>query len=253
MRCPKCGYISFDDLDICKKCHKNIAQTAQDLRGTVFHTVAPMFLQVSAPKAQPRASFSPTGNDADLEEAESSRGEDIREGIDTEFMLDDISLDDIPSMEGGKGRNEAGEEIVLDMDGLDDITPKEEFSLDLDADQDKDEIRMPAIDFGDMDISDLAPPVVERTAPPEREEEFALATEEELVVASASASPAPQARPAPSSPLEDLQLNDLNLDMPTKIVASNISGKRNLPSIKTGTALDAFDVDLGELFTEAKK
>ena len=68
-----------------------------------------------------------------------------------------------------------------------------------------------------------------------------------------SASPTPKAAPAPPSPLEDLQFNDLNLDMPTKVVASNIAGKRNLPSIKTGTALDAFEVDLGDLFAKTKK
>ena len=45
MRCPKCGYISFDHLDSCRKCHKPIADTG--FKGASYHAVAPVFLQQS--------------------------------------------------------------------------------------------------------------------------------------------------------------------------------------------------------------
>lgn len=256
MRCPKCGYISFDDLELCKKCKKNITETVRELNGTAFHAEVPLFLQMLAPQARPRESFIPAGDDPDSEMGDSQRGDagdDIRDGIDTEFVLDDITLDDIPAADGGKGSRDAGEEIMLDMDELDEKVPRDEFTLDLDADQARGEIKMPAIDFGDMDISDLAPPVVERTKQLEPEKEFALAEEGIGLVSPMSPPPPPKAALSPSSPLEDLQFNDLNLDMPTKIVASNTGGKSNVPSIKTGTALDSFEVDLGELFAETKK
>lgn len=43
MRCSKCGYISFDHLESCPKCHKSMAQT--QLKGTVYQVVAPLFFQ----------------------------------------------------------------------------------------------------------------------------------------------------------------------------------------------------------------
>ncbi len=45
MRCPKCGYISFDHLDSCRKCHKPIAQT--EFKGTTYPVLVPTFLQSS--------------------------------------------------------------------------------------------------------------------------------------------------------------------------------------------------------------
>ncbi len=43
MRCSKCGYISFDHLDSCRKCHKPMADA--ELKGTTYPAVAPLFLQ----------------------------------------------------------------------------------------------------------------------------------------------------------------------------------------------------------------
>jgi len=46
MRCPKCGYISFDHLESCKKCNKKISDASADLDGTVFAVAAPLFLDL---------------------------------------------------------------------------------------------------------------------------------------------------------------------------------------------------------------
>ena len=45
MRCPKCGYISFDHQDSCRKCHQHIAQT--EFQGTTYPGLVPVFLQLS--------------------------------------------------------------------------------------------------------------------------------------------------------------------------------------------------------------
>ncbi len=45
MRCPKCGYISFDHLDNCRKCHKPTVQS--EFKGTTYPVLVPTFLQPS--------------------------------------------------------------------------------------------------------------------------------------------------------------------------------------------------------------
>ncbi len=45
MRCQKCGYISFDHLDTCRKCHKPMADPG--FKGTTCSVAVPVFLQLS--------------------------------------------------------------------------------------------------------------------------------------------------------------------------------------------------------------
>jgi hypothetical protein len=44
MRCPKCGFISFDHLTSCAKCRKDIVEVATELQGTSIKVETPMFL-----------------------------------------------------------------------------------------------------------------------------------------------------------------------------------------------------------------
>ena len=44
MRCAKCGYISFDHLDSCRKCHKPMADPG--FKGTTCSVAVPLFLQL---------------------------------------------------------------------------------------------------------------------------------------------------------------------------------------------------------------
>lgn len=44
MRCPKCGFISFDHLTSCAKCGKDVAEVASELQGTSIKVEAPIFL-----------------------------------------------------------------------------------------------------------------------------------------------------------------------------------------------------------------
>ena len=48
MRCPKCGYISFDHLTSCKQCQKDFSAEAITVTGGAFSAVSPSFLQVNA-------------------------------------------------------------------------------------------------------------------------------------------------------------------------------------------------------------
>jgi uncharacterized OB-fold protein len=44
MRCPKCGFISFDHLSSCSKCGRDISEVASELQGTSIKVETPMFL-----------------------------------------------------------------------------------------------------------------------------------------------------------------------------------------------------------------
>ena len=46
MRCPKCGYISFDNVEKCLKCRKNIAEASNLFQGSVLNVTAPVFLKL---------------------------------------------------------------------------------------------------------------------------------------------------------------------------------------------------------------
>lgn len=47
MRCPKCGYISFDDRENCLKCTGDLRELAEQLHGTAFAAKTPDFLAVA--------------------------------------------------------------------------------------------------------------------------------------------------------------------------------------------------------------
>jgi hypothetical protein len=55
MRCPKCGYISFDRQRSCGKCRGDLTSVAEQLQGTVSTAVAPFFLGAVLEKQKPGA------------------------------------------------------------------------------------------------------------------------------------------------------------------------------------------------------
>lgn len=243
MRCPKCGYISFDHLETCNKCGKSIGEIVTELNGTVYDALAPSFLQIREDDRLHGQPFSsPVPGD---EEAVTDNGTDtvVREGIDTEFVLDD---EDPAWADDGK-------EIVMDLDDFSEVSPREEYTLDLDEESGTVESSQPSLDFGDLDISDLAPPAKEQAGILSLEEEPELVSSQPVAALSQNLPPQQKAVPVKTKGLEDLHVNGINLEAPSKFVSGSAAGKRYYPSIKTGTALDKFDVDLGELFTENKK
>jgi hypothetical protein len=48
MRCPKCGYISFDHVDSCLKCNKDISKVSSAVEGTTYNVAPPSFLRFSS-------------------------------------------------------------------------------------------------------------------------------------------------------------------------------------------------------------
>jgi len=72
MRCPKCGFISFDHLTSCSKCGRDVSQVAAELQGTSIKVEPPMFLSGAL------ASFSEAGESFEhAVEAETGEGVDF--------------------------------------------------------------------------------------------------------------------------------------------------------------------------------
>jgi len=259
MRCPKCGYITFDHLETCTKCRKNIAQASMQLSGTVYKAETPSFLQfeIDEPDTDNDASVDLLSEEENIELDMSADGDD---GVDMELSLEDDTLES----------DEAQADEDLDLDFMDesvealglgsneddefDLDFSDDESIDLDLDEGgKDAVEGedgPQLDFSELDISDLAPPSAD---------EDDLSSGELTFEGVADASAAAAAGAVRSSiktagaGLEDLQMDGLDLEMPSLPPAGSATGKKLRTSVKTGTALDQFDIDLGELISDQEK
>lgn len=260
MRCPKCGYITFDHLETCTKCRKNIAAASQQLSGTVDKAETPSFLhfEVHELDTDNDVSVEPLPEDEDIDLDMSADGDD---GVDVELLLveedtlesdetqadEDLDLDFIDeSVEAlGLGSNEDDEFDLAFSD-------EESIGFDLDE-EDKDAADGedgPQIDFSELDISDLAPPAAD-------EDDLSSGELTLEGVADASAATAVDAaRPSmkkSGAGLEDLQMDGFDLEMPSLPSTGSATEKKLRTTVKTGTALDDFDIDLGELISDQEK
>ncbi len=249
MRCPKCGYISFDHLETCKKCQKYIGDVGAEINGTTYNAETPLFLIISSGEESSSSLLSQKTRGMEARDrVESDDSFELGETEETEFVLDH-EFDPEPQrkeIEFPAGK----EDFVMELDDIGDISPRDEFTLDLGEQSDDMKSQLPSMDFGDLDISDLAPPTQDESKPIQFAEEPVLS---DLEPVASLSQPPPSTSSESQSGLADLNFNGLDLDTPAKLVSGSAAGKRFLPSVKTGTALDKFDVDLGNLFAENKK
>lgn len=265
MRCPKCGYISFDHIETCKKCKKAVGQVSAELHGTAYDAAAPLFLNIVDESTAEE--FEDVG--AELEETfpEEPAFDDMVEvdEADDGFVLSldpDVELEEevgdeqfvaMEEEEAALSVEDAGEDVILSLEDLEEPSLREEYTLDLGEEgegEEEPEDGSPTFDFSELDISDLMPPG----------EEEVEGDELEIAASAAPAAVEPILEREPEAleiepesrkvgGLEDLFLDEQHLDK----VGPSAAGKRAARSVKTGTALDNFDVDLGELFSEEKK
>jgi hypothetical protein len=217
MRCPKCSYISFDLVESCAKCGKDIGKTADELHGTTSDVELPSFLKMHFDEFESGASA----------ESEDVAGEE---------MVMDLE-------------SEEGEELVdfeLEEDSSDEAAAEVDFAFE-EEDTASGEVEIePAVEEEEepgeaaLDISDLSP--AEEAAEEIVEEEFAF---EEADAAVEEAVPSADNE---AKELEDLEVEGIDLES-----SSAPKSVKIMPSVKTGTALDDFDIDLGDLITSKKK
>ncbi len=242
MRCPKCGYISFDHAETCSKCKKDISAQSEQLSGTILMAEAPAYLQ-----------FNMTESD----------GMGVGRGIDV--SPDETKFQADPAAAVENEEPETGDEIAFDFpeedsgsSGADGQNESEDFDLPLN-DDDEIEIVMeeeesadtPQVDFSGLDISDLAPPGAERNAA----EELTLEGVEEAVESASSVAPSAAVTSGlgGAAGLEDLSMDGIDLETPSLPPVGSVTGEKFRPAVKTGTALDNFDFDLGDLVSGEEK
>lgn len=218
MRCPKCGFVSYDLTETCGKCRKNISAASKELHGTVASVGAPGFLRAAIAEIELEAG---QGGEAEAEVSFDLGGE--------EETFIDLGADEGPSLEAGSldlGIEEAAAE------------PAERGSFEEPAAEES-VFAMPTEEpaASGFEISDLAPPQV--AAEPAEEE-----AGEDLEFAAAGEAP-PSRTQSAGLGLADLKVEGIDLE------AAPAKGKA-MHSVKTGTALDEFDIDLGELIPKKK-
>lgn len=177
MRCPKCGYISFDLVDECLKCKKNIKSTSEVLQGSVLKVPAPNFLKFrSEPEETAKnedeylENFSSVGADFTKEESEYFENEvDFSDDAagEIEIMSDSFEEEDADEemVVSSFAEEESPEgEIEVDLSQFEEVSDPEAAFLSgdddavTDADEDLFEISVPdeLNDVSDLDRPELA-------------------------------------------------------------------------------------------------
>lgn len=158
MRCPKCGYITFDRVERCGKCANDLTAVAAQLRGPMAKVTAPMFLGGLLQAAG-----------ADVVEAEPAELDLSEEALDLGAVEEEaISLaEEAPAV-----AEEAEEEVAIEMPSLsgidvsDLVPPAQEEAAPVETPEEQEEIG--GIAMPEMDLSEAPEPAA---APPMAEEE----------------------------------------------------------------------------------
>ncbi len=108
MRCPRCGYISFDQVTSCLRCNKDIRKVAEGVAGSVANVTAPNYLAFAQ-------------QDAARVRGRSQRGGDAVVGIpDEDFFLgeslEDAALGEEEDVVLAQTSDEEEREIEVDID-----------------------------------------------------------------------------------------------------------------------------------------
>lgn len=180
MRCPKCSYISFDEMEICGSCKKNISKYLGDLHGVIFKAEPPDFLWLQQeeepePEAEIEAAAAEedaAGLDMGVEDAAPEKAAMEDEAEEMEFDLDgpaaaededqdaepqEIEFDLNDEAEDSGEQEEPQEEISIDL-AKEDEAPELDLGFDSEepaADQeDKSELSLDGLDDLDMQFDD---------------------------------------------------------------------------------------------------
>ena len=148
MRCPKCGYVSFDFLNNCLKCSRDLSSSREDLNLMDFRPQVPFLLgslvgemegggghQVLSLTQETELELGGLG----MSEPSASQGSidmgDLEipsaENSSEEMSLSDIALDDLETIEASALGKAGGEELQLD--DLAEMSPKDSSVAEEDA------------------------------------------------------------------------------------------------------------------------
>lgn len=173
MRCPKCGFISFDHLEKCLKCKKDISAVSETLKGGVMHVASPVFLNLQAQDDQSDESdFVAEGEGIEVEDAEDFdlivEEDSVEEGEEEVLLEVDQNAEEEGFIDFEMSSDEDKDsEIAIDSTFFDDDDEVEEqlFDNQLDSlsEEDTDALEMDVPDEL-LDMSDLAAPSLSEDA-----------------------------------------------------------------------------------------
>ena len=236
MRCPKCGYISFDHVEKCLKCMKNIKDTSDNLHGTVFHAKAPSFLHFSNRREEKQENNKVSAN---------------RQEADDDFLDEDLEVlvQDESEIEAGDGEViRDGEKSLAEGDDSED----REIEMDLSGFESAEDLKAaPAETESIVDQARVAAPQPEAAAG-----QFSLDLPEELIDISDLAPPERDSRAFKAETKRtgtredaDLEMDDLNFDLGLGELGVGVEAGSDQME-ETILALD--DIDFSEAPAEKK-
>lgn len=252
MRCPKCGYISFDHLEKCLKCKKDIEAVSDGLAGSTYNIEAPSFLKLKSEKVEDIA------DDVDMSEELAFDDDEEYVDEDLEILMEEDDAGPEPEVVLEEDEQEEDQEIEIDFSQFEDADESEIDLFDGDEDGEETEPSL-SIEMPEelSDLSDLAPPDKDLEKEP---------------AAPAQLAEVPEVPEEADGDFTDLNLDDLDFDLgldeePEKSAvvsseeaglaldeidfAETLSGKsspRRAKSEEMDLDLDLdFDLDLGSL------
>jgi hypothetical protein len=172
MRCPKCGYISFDNLESCLKCNKDISDATRAFQGSTLKVTTPSFLKISVPDENDRQIEGAAEVGGEIEFADPDLeilidDDDDQGGIDFELDADEPD-DDLPlagdfdeaATFGDDGDGDT--DLSADLGQFEDVPEDDTFSFEdfEEETEEPEETDQTAMDLPEElnDISDLLPP-----------------------------------------------------------------------------------------------
>ncbi len=255
MRCPKCGFISFDHVEVCLKCKKNIKAASEALQGGVLHVASPTFLNLH-----------PESEESQLDEGELvvDDGEVVEEYVDPD--LDVLFEDEAVEGEVEGLSLEAGRDDFADLEISMDDGDEDEMALELSADeeiaidqgQDEDEIAVDLDGFdNDVEIEEHVFDSEPDSETEKRDVEFEIEMPEELIDMSDLAPPvsSEDSDPSTADSPEDPDSLDINLDsFDFELESGTPDGKESKDIAGGGeTVLSLDDIDFSDTIGEQKK
>ena len=233
MRCPKCGYISFDHLERCRNCNKDIEAISEALYGSTYLSKPPIFLHLQQGLKEKSSGESDVLDEQSLDDMDEYVDEDLEiimeeEDADEEGEINFSEDDQTGSQLSDDDEADEDEEIEIDFSQFEDAEEPELSLFDekeveqeqVVQEQNFMKIEMPA---ELADISDLAPPAMENE-------------EDEL----------PAGRSAESD-ADSLDLGDLDFDLDLGNVEED---NANSPGIPEEALLALDEIDFSEALAE---
>lgn len=261
MKCPKCGYISFDFNQVCPKCSKDIGSEQAKLNLPSFRPEVPALLGVLIGEADD------SGTDVDMG---ASAGRDTGEvSFDDSGSMDsgELSFEDSGSIDSGElsfegsGSIDSGELTLEDSGDLDTGAAGFADSGDLAASLES-EIEEPEVEeepLTDFDSEELEPSVDEMEMPPgEPVTDFELESEEKTLSFEGGEYPAEgreeesafTAEPVSEGGELELDLDDLSLEDSAVAEAMEMGEPAAEPEA-AGPDLESLALELDETPPEA--